>query len=94
MNLQFERRVRPAADVLVRRVETELVLMSLEHEQYFGLDEVGTAMWEAPAAHPTIHDAYLALIEEYDADPDELRADLAALVESLAGRGLVELTGS
>jgi hypothetical protein len=89
----FERRAstRPAA--LFRELDGESVVLNLDTEQYFGLDEVGTRMWAVLTSSPSIETAYRTLLDEYDVAPDVLRRDLGVLVQRLADSGLIEVAG-
>ena len=87
----FTQRITIPQGVLVREVAGEAVILNLNTETYFGLDEVGTCMWQALANSPTVQHAYDILISEYDVAPDILRNDLINLVEELTNHGLLEL---
>lgn len=93
MSLSFATKITTPAHVLVREVEGESVLLDLERETYYGLDTVGTRMYSALAAADSIEEAYAQLLDEYDVDPETLRADMAALIDDLVRQGLVELSG-
>ena len=86
-----DKRVSVAPDVLMRELEGEAVLLNLDSETYFGLDEIGTTMWTTLATSATLESAYCALLEIYDADPERLRADLLDFVGQLAEAGLVDV---
>ena len=92
MTISFNQHVNTPEDVLVRELDGQSVLLNLETEQYFSLDEVGTRMWELLTASPSIQAAYDALLAEYDVTPDLLRSDLQTLVERLAEKGLLTLS--
>ena len=83
------RGVRVADGVLVRPVGDELVILSAATERYFGLDEVGTAMWQAMTASETLGAAADALVDTYDVRLDELAADVVALAGTLVDEGLL-----
>jgi hypothetical protein len=85
------KRVVPAENVLVRELAGESVLLDLESEAYFGLDEVGTQMWEALTVQPSVDAALRALLQTYDVPPNELRDDLERFVGELAQAGLVDV---
>lgn len=85
------KRVKPRPDVLVRQMGDELVLLNLANESYFGLDEVGTAIWRALETEPSVDAACDSLTREYDVTPERLRSDVEALVARLAQAGLVEI---
>jgi hypothetical protein len=84
-------RVATPSHVLARRLEDELVLLNLDSECYFGLDEVGARMWDVLSSSPSIEAGIERLLEEYDVEPDRLRADVEAFVGGLVDNGLVEL---
>ena len=92
--ISFSDRVAVPTHVLVRILEKEAVLLNLETERYFGLDETGTRMWQVATVAPNIDATYRQLLDEYDVDPDTLRENLAELIEKLAGSGLLSLTSS
>ncbi len=77
--------------VLVRELEGESVLLNLNTESYFGLDDVGTRMWAALTGSASIQAAYEALLAEYDVDAERLQADLRIFIDKLAELGLVKL---
>ena len=78
--------------VLVQNLEDESVLLNIESEQYFGLDDVGTFMWETLKETESIQSAYEKLLAAYEVEPERLHQDLHALIEQLAENGLVEVT--
>ena len=79
------------AHVLVQELAGESVLLDLNTEQYFGLDDVGTRMWKALTTAGTVEACYQALLSEYDVSAEQLSHDLQALVEQLVKNGLLEL---
>jgi len=76
-------------NVLVRLLERESVLLNLDTERYFGLDETGTRIWQVVTAAPTIDVAFRQLLEEFDVDPQLLRMNLRDLLDRLAENGLL-----
>jgi hypothetical protein len=87
--ISFADRVTVPANVLVRFLDQESVLLNLNTEKYFGLDSVGTRMWQLVTSSPTIEAAFFQLIEEYDVAPATLRSHLAELLDHLLDNGLI-----
>jgi len=85
------KRVETPEGVLIRELQGESVLLNLDSETYFGLDDVGTRMWAALHATESVDAAHAALLAEFEVEPERLRADLAAFVETLAGAGLLRV---
>ena len=75
--------------VLLRELDGESVLLNLDSERYYGLDEVGTHMWKAVTSSGTIGAAYEVLAAEYDVTPELLAADMRSLLEVLVAHGLL-----
>lgn len=89
--VSFADRASVPSHVLVRFLDLESVLLNVQTERYFGLDETGTRMWQVVTAAPTIGAAYQQLLEEYDVDERLLRADLNGFLERLIENGLLSL---
>jgi len=92
MQISFSDRVRIPDDVLISRLQEESVILNLDSERYYGLDDVGTRILNVLNASDSIETAYESLLEEYDIDGQVLREDLLALVESLANQGIVKVS--
>ena len=85
----FTDRAAAPKHVLVRFLGQESVLLNLETEQYFGLDETGTRMWQLVTRSPNIGAAYEELLAEYDVQPEQLRENLTELLGKLVEHGLL-----
>ena len=84
-------KIQVSGDVVARNLAGEAVRLVLATGTYFGLDEVGTRMWQLVTESDSLQAAYDKLVQEYEVDPEELRRDLSELLEALAGRGLIEI---
>ena len=91
MHISFSDRVRVPDDVLVSRLQEESVILNLDSERYFGLDDIGTRMLSVLSTSESIEAAYESLLGEYDVEGQVLRQDLLALVENLLEKGIVEV---
>ena len=68
------------------------MLLNLDNERYYGLDDVGTRMLSVLTSSDSVQSAWLQLVDEYDVDREVLREDLVTLVERLLEQGLVEVS--
>ena len=84
-------RISVPSETLVNILGGESVLLSLKSQHYYGLDEVGTRMWNVLTTSPSVEAAYETLLEEYEVEPETLRQDLDDLLGKLAEQGLVEV---
>ena len=78
-------------DVLFQEVSGETVLLDLASEQYFGLDEVGTRVWQLLNEGQSLGAMLDVLLGEYEVERERLETDVRALLDSLIEAGLVEL---
>ena len=92
MDVSFSQKVSSPEDVLFRDMGGESVLLNLDNENYYGLDEVGTRMWDVLTTSTSIQTAYETLLAEYDVAPEVLQQDITRLVEDLVAQGLLELS--
>ena len=79
--------------VLSRKVSGETVLLSLDSEEYYGLDGVGTRLWELVEQGTTFGDAVTTIADEYEVEEDTVAGDLRQLLDDLLESNLV-LTSS
>lgn len=92
MTISFADRVKVPDDILISTLQSESVILNLNSESYFGLDEVGTHILSVLSTSNSIQAAYDVLLDEYEVDAEVLRQDLASLIERLAEQGVVEIT--
>ena len=83
-------------DTLHRVLEGEAVIVDLTTGTYFGLNETGTRVWEILGAEggATVDAVAAALAAEFDVPEAAAAKDARALLERLATRGLVRVTGA
>jgi hypothetical protein len=78
-------------DAVFRDLDGEAVILHLESGTYFGLNSVGTRIWQLMATDGRLTIVLDALRAEYDAPSDVLERDLIELVERLVEARLGEV---
>jgi hypothetical protein len=91
MSISFSDRVKIPDDVLISKLQEESVILNLDSERYYGLDDVGTRMLSILSNSESIEAAYQTLVQEYDVDAQVLRRDLTELIENLSQQGLIQI---
>lgn len=89
MNLNQTITVSP--DVISQEVSGETVLLDLNSENYFGLDEVGTRIWQLIEQTGHLQAVYDTMLAEYEVSEEQLQEDLENLVSEVEKIGLVKL---
>lgn len=79
-----------SSNVLFHHYGNEGILLNLDTETYFTLNETGIRMWEILASTPSVDDAASQLADEYDAPLDTIRTDLEEFVQRLRQAQLIE----
>lgn len=88
----MSRAVHISSEVLFREIQGEAVLLDLRSQRYFGLDEVGTRMWQLVAEHGREDPVVEALLEEYEVERSVLARDLSDFLEKLQDAELLSLS--
>lgn len=84
-------RYRIPEDVVFREVGGEAVLLNLATGTYFGLDGVGTEIWNLLAREGTIDGVTNALLAGYDIEEPRLRLDIEQFIQQLTQKGLLAI---
>lgn len=90
-NPSLPARVNISDHILFQEIEGECVLLNMASEQYFGLDDVGTRIWQLLVEDGDPTKALTQLRQVYNVDEATLRTDLARLLEQMSSEGLVSL---
>ena len=87
----LNKKVTFAETVFAQEVDGEMVLLDMNSENYFGLDEVGSSIWQAMQEDGALKKVFERLLEQYEVKEDVLKEDLLTFVEKLEESGLVEV---
>lgn len=68
----------------------ESVLLDPVSGRYFGLNEVGTRIFELLSEPHTVSDLVSVLVQEYEVSEAQLSRDVEQFVSEMIARGLVE----
>ena len=92
--ISLHQKVRISSEVLAQEVDEETVLLDMKSESYFGLDEVGTRIWQLLKETGNLQTVFDTMLEEYDVDEKQLKKDLLDHVTQLVEAGLISLVSS
>jgi len=80
-----------APEQVSTRLEDETVLLELKKGMYYGLNAVGTLIWEMVQRPQTLEALYGAVLDQYNVDPETCKHDVLRLIEEMRVAGLVEI---
>jgi hypothetical protein len=80
-----------SSEVLTQEVGGETVILDLKSETYFGLDEVGTRIWQLLVEQEDMQTITATMMNEYDVEEDQVEKDIQNLLVKLDEAGLINL---
>jgi len=83
-------RVVATDGVLVSEVDDEQVLLDTDAGTYYGLNAVGTVLWDALQEPRSVEELVALTAEEFDVSSAECRDDVQSFVTDLDEADLVE----
>jgi hypothetical protein len=91
MQLNIDRSITVNRDVVFKEIDGEAVLLDLARGTYFGLDIVGTRVWQTIVEHGCARPAIAPLLEEFDVSAETLESDIVTLLGELRTNDLIRL---
>ncbi len=92
--MNLNKKITFADTVFAQEVDGEMVLLDMNSENYFGLDAVGTDIWQAMQENESLADVLTVLLAQYEVEESVLKKDLLDFVEKLQESGLVKVEES
>ena len=78
-----------SSEVLTQELDGETVILDLKSESYFGLDEVGTRIWQLIQEQEDIQTITATMLNEYDVKEEQLEKDIQSLLTQLDDAGII-----
>ena len=86
--ITLTQRLLRSEDVLFQNLDGEAVLLDLASETYFGLNEVGTRVWELLESPMSLGEIATQLQSEYEVESARAESDVLDLATRLIEAGL------
>ncbi|MDD5170350.1 MAG: lasso peptide biosynthesis PqqD family chaperone [Syntrophales bacterium] len=90
-NISTESIVSQIEDIVASDIDDEKVMMSIEKGRYYGLDPIGSRVWELIEKPVKVVDLIDALLLKYDVDRETCERDVLAFLEELHGDGILQV---
>ncbi|MDY6844625.1 MAG: lasso peptide biosynthesis PqqD family chaperone [Thermodesulfobacteriota bacterium] len=78
-------------ELVSSNLDGETVLMSVENGKYYGMDGIGSRIWELVASPRSISDVCNILIEEFEVDREKCERDVLDFLEDLRKQKLIKV---
>lgn len=80
--------------VLFQELDGELVLLSTQTGEYFGLNEVGAKMWVLLTTDWSIPDMLKSMLSQYEVSEEQLTGDIERFLNALEDAKLITVIRS
>ena len=90
-NISKSSRVVVAEDVVSCDLDVEAAILDLKEGIYYGLDPVGSRIWDLLQEPTTVDEILKVLLDEYDVELEECKKDVCDLIGELSDNGLVNV---
>ena len=75
-------------------LDAETVILHFDKGVYFGLNDVGTIIWNLIQSPRVVCELRDAIMREYEVTADQCEHDLLELLQDLCKQGLIEVRGA
>lgn len=90
-NLSPSALVSRSEKIVSSEIDGETVMMSVDMGSYYGLNEIGTRIWELIESPRTISDICDQLTKEYKVEPETCRKEIFDFLSTLTEEEIVEV---
>ena len=90
MKLTLQHIIMRNPDMLASAMDEEIVMMSIQRGEYYGLDKVGSRIWNLIEKPICVNDMITLLLDEYEIDRENCEKDVLEFLEELLEKGLVK----
>ncbi|MDA8429935.1 MAG: lasso peptide biosynthesis PqqD family chaperone [Geobacteraceae bacterium] len=92
-NITLESTVSQIDDIVASDIDDEKVMMSIEKGEYYGLEPVGSRVWELIETPVTVSRIIDTLLGQYDVDRDTCARDVLTFLGELHQAGIIQVEG-
>lgn len=79
-------------EVFASEIDEEVVMMNVDTGRYYGMDTVGSRIWELVAEEIQVKDVIETLMEEYDVSEEQCKKDVLEFLNELYENKLIQVT--
>ena len=76
-------------DILSSKIDDEIVMMSIDHGKYYGLDSIGSRIWELLDQTRTLTEIIEILTKEFDVSKEQCSQDCYSFINDLIKKKII-----
>ncbi len=78
-------------EVFASTIDDEVVMMNIQSGKYYGMDSVGSRIWELISEKIQVQQVIDQLLEEYDVSEEQCRSDVLEFLQELNQNKLLKV---
>ena len=89
MAINSESTISKNPQIISSKMDDEVVMMSVEKGNYYGLNRVGSEIWEKLTEPLTVSLLCDKLLQEFDVEKEQCEREVITYLEKLVSEGLI-----
>lgn len=78
-------------DFISSKMDDETIMLNIDKGEYYGINPIGSRIWELLEKPLTILELSNLLINEFDIDIDNCKKDVSVFIQHLQNKNMVKL---
>ena len=83
MTITINSVIKRSPEIVHTDMDGETVMMSIEQGNYYGIDSIGSDIWNMLEGEMSIEDLCLKLCEKYDVEESQCQQDVISFLEKM-----------
>lgn len=84
-------KVKISDEVITRNIDGEILLLNLQTNGYYGLNDIGTRIWDLLKEYKSLEKVTGLFLEEYEINEEDFKKDLISFVTTLKQNQFIEV---
>jgi hypothetical protein len=89
MELKFDSLIKRNEQIISSEIDGETVMMDLNFEKYFGMEAIGTRIWQLLENETSLTALCEKLTEEFEVGMEQCMEDVLPFVSDLSENGII-----
>lgn len=90
-NIQPDTKIVRDSEIIFSEMDGETVMMSIENGEYYGIDPVGSRIWELIETPVKVSGLCEILGAEYKVTPEQCSKDVMSFLNDMLEKGIVKI---
>jgi len=82
--------IKRSDDIVHSDMDGEIVMMSIEQGEYYGIDAIGSDIWNILESEMSIHEICTKLCEKYDVEREQCAQDVLKFLTKMHEMKVIE----